>query len=47
MGFGEAKGARTNFHTAGGDVDLPRPRPADDGGGGKGTQPVLLIDIFA
>ena len=46
VGFGEAKSARTNFHAAGGDVDLPRPRPADDGGGGKGTQPVLLIGNF-
>jgi hypothetical protein len=25
---------------------LPRPRPAEDGGGGKETQPILLIQIL-
>ena len=43
MGFGEAKGGRTNFHTAGGDVDLSGPRPVDNGCGRKGAQSVLLI----
>jgi hypothetical protein len=31
---------------SGGDVDLPQPRPSDDGGGGKGVQPVHLTDVF-
>ncbi len=31
----------------GGDADLPRPRPADSGGGGKSIQSVLLIGDFA
>lgn len=29
----------------GGDADLPRSRPADNGGGGKGAQSVLLIVV--
>ena len=43
MGSGETKSARTDFNAAGGNLDLPRPRSADDGGGGEGTQSVFLI----
>ena len=43
VGSGAAKSAGTNSIAAAGNVDLPRPRPVDDGGGGKGTQSVLLI----
>ena len=30
----------------GGDADLSRPRPTDDGGGGEGAQSIFLICDF-
>src|SRR2546430_10980225 len=42
MGPGKTQSPRTDFQPATGDAHLPRARSVDHGGGGEGTQSVLL-----
>src|SRR5262249_5387897 len=43
VGRGETESARTDLQSAGGNLDLSRPRAVDDRGGGEGTQSILFL----